>query len=207
MEPEYIFKFIMVGDSGVGKSCLFIQFTDKQFNPTHELTLGVEFGSRMVTMDEHPVIKVQVWDTAGQEIFRSITLTYFRNAVGAFIVYDITRRSSFDQLDEWLEDARKNCSPNCVIFLIGNKSDVSVKRVVDRIEGAKFAQNHGLMFMETSAKSAENVDEAFERMAKEIYQRIQNGMIDPRHDVGISIVSRYDHTDEVPKKSSCCISR
>ena len=206
MEPEYIFKFIMVGDSGVGKSCLFIQFTDKQFSPTHELTLGVEFGSRILTMDEYPVIKVQVWDTAGQEIFRSITLSYFRNAVGAFIVYDITRRSSFDKLDEWLEDARKNCSPNCVIFLIGNKSDVSAKRVVDRVEGENFAKSNGIMFMETSAKSADNVDKAFERMAKEIYQRIQHGMMDPRHDVGISIVNRYDPVDEVPKKNSCCIN-
>ena len=157
MSYAYLFKYIIIGDTGVGqcacdeqaelariqpllillpaagaycasvclllcagKSCLLLQFTDKRFQPVHDLTIGVEFGARMVTIDQRQ-IKLQIWDTAGQESFRSITRSYYRGAAGALLVYDITRRETFNHLTRWLEEARQNANQSMVIMLIGNK--------------------------------------------------------------------------------------
>eukprot|EP01122_Echinamoeba_exundans_P006395 TRINITY_DN1788_c1_g1_i1.p1 TRINITY_DN1788_c1_g1~~TRINITY_DN1788_c1_g1_i1.p1 ORF type:complete len:210 (-),score=60.08 TRINITY_DN1788_c1_g1_i1:126-755(-) len=177
MPYKFLFKYIIVGDTAVGKSCLLLQFTDKRFQPQHDLTIGVEFGSRTITIDNNQ-IKLQIWDTAGQEKFRSITRSYYRGAAGALLVYDITRRETFEHLTTWLEDCRKYSSPNIVIILVGNKIDLEANRQVTREEGETFAQKNGLYFIETSAKTAENVDEAFIKTAKEIYQKAENGEID-----------------------------
>ena len=120
MSYAYLFKYIIIGDTGVGKSCLLLQFTDKRFQPVHDLTIGVEFGARMVQIDNRQ-IKLQIWDTAGQESFRSITRSYYRGAAGALLVYDITRRETFNHLTRWLEEARQNANQSMVIMLIGNK--------------------------------------------------------------------------------------
>ena len=142
-------KYIIIGDTGVGKSCLLLQFTDKRFQPVHDLTIGVEFGARMVNIDQKQ-IKLQIWDTAGQEAFRSITRSYYRGAAGALLVYDITRRDSFNHLTRWLEEARQNSNPNMVIMLIGNKSDLDHRRAVSYKEGEQFAEQNGLIFLEVS---------------------------------------------------------
>jgi Ras-related protein Rab-2A len=175
---HYVFKYIIIGDSGVGKSCLLLQFTDKRFEPLHDLTIGVEFGARMVSIDNKNV-KLQIWDTAGQESFRSITRSYYRGACGALLVYDVTRKETFAHLQTWLEDAKSNANTAITIMLIGNKCDLESKRQVSKEEGEAFAQQHGLVFMETSAKTAQNVDEAFVRTANAIYENVQKGMIDP----------------------------
>lgn len=187
MTYAYLFKYIIIGDTGVGKSCLLLQFTDKRFQPVHDLTIGVEFGARMVNIDGKQ-IKLQIWDTAGQESFRSITRSYYRGAAGALLVYDITRRETFNHLTSWLEDARQHSSSNMVIMLIGNKSDLESRRDVKREEGEAFAREHGLIFMETSAKTACNVEEAFINTAKEIYRKIQQGLFDVHNEAnGIKI--------------------
>ncbi|KAL1915650.1 uncharacterized protein VTP21DRAFT_6409 [Calcarisporiella thermophila] len=174
---DYIFKYIVIGDTGVGKSCLLLQFTDKRFQPAHDLTIGVEFGARFVNV-EGKQIKLQIWDTAGQESFRSITRSYYRGAAGALLVYDITRRETFDHLTMWLEDARQHANVNTTIMLIGNKSDLEGKRAVTREEGERFAREHGLFFMETSAKTSANVEEAFVNTAADIYEKIKTGVFD-----------------------------
>ncbi|CAM9486019.1 ras-related protein Rab-2A [Petromyzon marinus] len=187
MSYAYLFKYIIIGDTGVGKSCLLLQFTDKRFQPVHDLTIGVEFGARMITIDGKQV-KLQIWDTAGQESFRSITRSYYRGAAGALLVYDITRRDTFNHLTTWLEDARQHSNSNMVIMLIGNKSDLESRREVKREEGEAFAREHGLVFMETSAKTASNVEEAFINTAKEIYEKIQEGVFDINNEAnGIKI--------------------
>eukprot|EP00878_Enallax_costatus_P011036 GHUV01011526.1.p1 GENE.GHUV01011526.1~~GHUV01011526.1.p1 ORF type:complete len:169 (+),score=38.48 GHUV01011526.1:605-1111(+) len=123
-------------------------------------------------------IKLQIWDTAGQESFRSITRSYYRGAAGALLVYDITRRETFNHLASWLEDARQHANPNMTIMLIGNKSDLSHRRAVSTEEGEQFAKEHGLIFLETSARTAHNVEEAFINTAREIYKKIQDGVFD-----------------------------
>jgi Ras-related protein Rab-2A len=177
MSYAYLFKFIIIGDTGVGKSCLLLQFTDKRFQAMHDLTIGVEFGARMISIDNRQ-IKLQIWDTAGQESFRSITRSYYRGAAGALLVYDITRRETFQHLTRWLEEARQNANNSMVIMLIGNKRDLEHRRQVSKEEGEKFARDHGLIFLETSAQSAYNVEDAFHGTAQKIYENIQSGVYD-----------------------------
>merc|ERR1711963_1180040 len=168
MSYSYLFKYIIVGDTAVGKSCLLLQFTDKRFQPVHDLTIGVEFGSRTISIDDNQ-IKLQIWDTAGQEKFRSITRSYYRGAAGALLVYDVTRRETFEHLQSWLEDCRRYSNKDIIIMLIGNKSDLGNKRAVSREEGESFAEKNGLTFLETSAKTAENVEAAFIDSARKIH--------------------------------------
>ncbi|GKT27397.1 Ras-related protein Rab-2 [Aduncisulcus paluster] len=174
MSYDYLFKYIIIGDTAVGKSCLLLQFTDKRFQPIHDLTIGVEFGTRTIELQKKS-IKLQVWDTAGQDNFRSITRSYYRGAAGALLVYDITRRTTFEHLTTWLEDARELASPNMTIMLVGNKADLDKSREVERAEGEEFAKRHGLIFIETSAKTAENVEKAFIDTARSIYGKVQEG--------------------------------
>ncbi|KAJ2160124.1 Ras- protein Rab-2A [Coemansia sp. RSA 552] len=172
----YLFKYIIIGDTGVGKSCLLLQFTDHRFLPSHDLTIGVEFGARIVSVDKKN-IKLQIWDTAGQESFRSITRSYYRGAVGALLVYDITRRDTFEHVATWLEDVRKHSNTETTIILIGNKCDLEAKRSVSREEGQKFASDNDLYFIETSAKTANNVEQAFVQTAQDIYEKVQEGVL------------------------------
>ena len=164
--------------SGVGKSCLLLQFTDKRFQPVHDLTIGVEFGARMVNLDGDKLVKLQIWDTAGQESFRSITRSYYRGAAGALLMYDITRRDTFQHLSRWLEEARQHAQSNMVIMLIGNKNDLEHRRAVSTEEGKAFAEANDLIFLETSAKTAYNVESAFINTAENIHGKIVSGEID-----------------------------
>jgi len=214
MSYAYLFKYIIIGDTGAGKSCLLLQFTDKRFQPVHDLTIGVEFGARMVTIDNRQ-IKLQIWDTAGQESFRSITRSYYRGAAGALLVYDISRRDTFAHLSRWLQEARQNGNENMTIMLIGNKCDLEHRRQVSPDEGKKFADDNGLMFLETSAKTAHNVEEAFLKPAQEIYLKIQKGIYDVSNEqygikVGIASQSSTNTATVNPagnkqkSSSSCC---
>ncbi len=137
---------------GVGKSCLLHQFTEKKFMADCPHTIGVEFGTRIIEVSGQK-IKLQIWDTAGQERFRAVTRSYYRGAAGALMVYDITRRSTYNHLSSWLTDARSLTHPNTVIYLIGNKSDLEGQRDVSFEEAKQFADENGLLFLETSAKT------------------------------------------------------
>ncbi|KAL0660381.1 hypothetical protein Bca4012_080966 [Brassica carinata] len=168
MSYDYLFKYIIIGDTGVGKSCLLLQFTDKRFQPVHDLTIGVEFGARMVTVDGRP-LKLQIWDTG----------SYFRLLIGPqrCVLLDC-RRETFNHLASWLEDARQHANPNMSIMLIGNKCDLAHKRAVSKEEGQQFAKEHGLLFLEASARTAQNVEEAFIKTAAKILHNIQDGVFD-----------------------------
>jgi len=174
---EYIFKYIIIGDMGVGKSCLLHQFTEKKFQQDSPHTIGVEFGTRIIDVMGKK-IKLQIWDTAGQERFRAVTRSYYRGAAGALLVYDSTRRITYNHLASWLTDARNLTHPNTVIMLVGNKKDLEDQRDVSYDEAKQFADENGLLFVESSAKTGENVEAAFLKTAKLIFQSIQEGNVD-----------------------------
>uniref|UniRef100_A0A8D8XYB8 Ras-related protein Rab-14 n=1 Tax=Cacopsylla melanoneura TaxID=428564 RepID=A0A8D8XYB8_9HEMI len=173
---SYIFKYIIIGDMGVGKSCLLHQFTEQKFMPDCPHTIGVEFGTRIIEVHGEK-IKLQIWDTAGQERFRAVTRSYYRGAAGALMVYDITRRSTYNHLSSWLTDTKNLTNPNTVIFLIGNKMDLEGSRDVRYDEAKKFAEENDLIFVEASAMTGENVEQAFLETAKKIYQNIKDGKL------------------------------
>jgi Ras-related protein Rab-4B len=175
---NYLFKFIIIGDAATGKSCLLHRFIDNKFMRDSTHTIGVEFGSKIISIQNN-IIKLQIWDTAGQERFRSVTRSYYRGAAGALLVYDITNRDSYNHLSTWLEDARTLASAGIVIILVGNKSDLESEREVTFIEASRFAQENNLMFLETSALHGTNVEEVFLKCARTIFSKIEGGTLDP----------------------------
>ncbi|KAF3692754.1 Ras-related protein Rab-4B [Channa argus] len=175
---HFLFKFLVIGSAGTGKSCLLHQFIENKFKQDSNHTIGVEFGSRVVNVGGKTV-KLQIWDTAGQERFRSVTRSYYRGAAGALLVYDITSRETYNALTNWLTDARTLASPNIVIILCGNKKDLDADREVTFLEASRFAQENELMFLETSALTGENVEEGFLKCARTILNKIDSGELDP----------------------------
>ncbi|KAM7277590.1 hypothetical protein ACFE04_004724 [Oxalis oulophora] len=171
MSYDYQFRFITIGDTAVGKSCLLYQFTSQKFNPLHDITIGVECGSRIVTVHNRPV-KIWINDTAGLERFKSITRSYYRDAAGALLVYDITRRETFYHLANWLKEVQEVAKHKMIITLVGSKCDLARKREVSTEEGQQFAKEHGLLFIEASAKTCLNVDQAFIMTATNILPNI-----------------------------------
>ena len=177
MAYDYLCKYIVIGNPGVGKSCLLLQFVDRRFQPIHDTTIGVELGMRTVHVDGRSV-KLQIYDTAGCESFRSIMRSYYRNSCGVLLVYDVTRRDTFENLPYWLNEARQNGHSKMVMMLVANKCDLPLhRRQVTKEEGQMYADAHDLMFLETSAKSGVNVEAAFTAVAQRIDTHIRQGHI------------------------------
>jgi len=176
MNFDYIYKFIIIGDSGVGKSCILMQFTQNMFDPGKENTVGVEFGNKIVKVDGLPV-KLQIWDTAGQEQFKSITRSYYRSVSAALLVYDVTNLESFNNLKNWIEEAKANANNELSIVLCGNKIDKE-NRVVSTEVGMRLAKDYGLTYIETSAKLNQNVETVFMTMAKQVQKKVEAGLLD-----------------------------
>ncbi|KAJ9048397.1 Ras- protein Rab-14 [Entomophthora muscae] len=206
---NYIFKFIIIGERGTGKSCLLRQFIDKKFTDNISQTIGVDFGTRIIAVEDQR-IKLQIWDTAGQERFKSITRSYYRGAAGALLVYDISRRSTFTHVSNWLEDLKKSNTPNIFMVLVGNKSDLSDHREVSYEEANRFAQINGMQFIEASAKSGDMVDDCFIEPSKKIYGLVLSGGVDfQAQDSGIQKKASVGASLSVPSSNrnstwSCC---
>lgn len=166
---DYVFKVVLIGDSAVGKSQLLARFSRNEFSLDSKATIGVEFQTRTLEID-HKTVKAQIWDTAGQERYRAVTSAYYRGAVGAMLVYDITKRPSFDHVARWLEELRGHADKNIVIMLVGNKTDLGSLRAVPTEDAKEFAEKENLFFIETSALEATNVDTAFVNVLTEIYR-------------------------------------
>jgi len=167
---DYLFKLVLIGDSGVGKSCLLLRFADDAFTESYISTIGVDFRFRTVKIDKK-IVKLQIWDTAGQERFRTITSAYYRGADGIIMVYDVTSMDSFDHVNDWLKEVNRYASEGTCKLLVGNKSDRTIDKVVTTEQAKEFADELGIEFLETSAKSAKNVEEAFLTMAGELIRQ------------------------------------
>lgn len=169
---DYLFKLVLIGDSGVGKSCLLLRFADDNFTDSYISTIGVDFRFRTINIDDKTV-KLQIWDTAGQERFRTITSAYYRGADGIIMVYDVTSAESFDHVEEWLSEVDRYANENTSKLLVGNKADLVEEKQVSEETAQGFADKLGISFLETSAKTATNVDNAFLTMANELIKTKQ----------------------------------
>lgn len=172
---DYLYKIVLTGDSGVGKSCLLSRFTRNEFDIESKSTIGVEFATRSIKVGGKTV-KAQVWDTAGQERYRAITSAYYRGAVGALITYDISKLRSFNNIERWLTELRELSDSDIVVMLVGNKVDLKHLRAVNSEDAQEFAEQNKMLFIETSALDATNVEDAFNLTIKKVHE-IQLGKI------------------------------
>ena len=166
---DFLFKMILIGDSGVGKSNILLKYLKNEFQQNTKATVGVEFGTKTVEIDNKK-IKVQIWDTAGQERYRSITSAYYKGAKGCLLVYDITRKVTFESIDRWISDLKAAGEEKLSIILIGNKCDLEDQRKVTKEEAEEKAQFHKLAFIETSALNGTNIERAFEELINDVYK-------------------------------------
>ena len=179
---DFLLKYIIIGDAAVGKSNLLLRFAQNDFKSEYQLTIGVEFGAKNIDINNKKY-RLQIWDTAGQENYRSITRAYYKNSVCAILVYDISNRDSFEHISNWIEDCLAQSPKTVFMVLVGNKSDLNDKRKVTLEEGQQMAKNNNMLFFETSAKTGENVDKIFEESDKEINKKINEGYYDLESDI------------------------
>lgn len=202
---DHLFKIVLVGDSGVGKSNLLSRFTRNTFTTDEKSTIGVEFATRIVPMVDSKRIKAQIWDTAGQERYRAITNAYYRGALGAMLVYDVTKQTTFENIPRWLRELRDYANRDIVLILVGNKADLVDKscRQVTEEQAKTLAAEYELPFLETSAKSGLNVDEGFTQIIKTIYENAFQGGNGPGGKAENTVSVTAANAESSKKK--CCV--
>jgi Ras-related protein Rab-18 len=206
---DNLFKILIIGDSGVGKSCLLLRFCDNEFNEKQLSTIGVDFKVKFMSINNKRV-KLAIWDTAGQERFRTLTSSYYRGAHGIILVYDAGNQSSFDNLEFWLSEVKKySTNPNAIRMLVANKVDASVQEV-GRERGERFALENSMLFIETSAKTSKGVKQAFEELIYKILENpklIENTtpLVSPkgRQSGRRGILDNLEHPSAVPPTCNC----
>lgn len=201
---DHLFKIVLIGDSGVGKTNLLDQLTRKGFSTETKATIGVEFATKTFQI-ENSVIKAQIWDTAGQERYRAITSAYYRGTLGALIVYDITRKYTLsNSIQHWLTQLKDSSGEDVEIILVGNKTDLEDERMVSTVIGTEAAQSNNLNFVETSARDGTNVKKAFEDLVEGIYKRKR--LSDPQYKEMIQKTEEVRKPVKIKKKpkKGCC---
>ena len=177
MSDDTVYKVLLLGDSSVGKTCVLLRYCDKTFQEAHLSTIGLDYRLKTMTLENGKNIKLQIWDTAGQDRFRAITKNYYKGANGIILIYDVTNLQTYENVKNWINQIKEEANPNVVIYLAGNKIDVNEElRVVRTEEGQKIADEYNLAFYETSAKSGININEIFEDLVKkvdEIYSKLE----------------------------------
>ena len=177
-KKEFLYKILLLGDSSVGKTCFLMRYTDNTFQEIHMSTIGLDYKLKNVQLDDGKMVKIQIWDTAGQDRFRSITKNYYKGAHGIILIYDITNKKSFENVRTWINQIKEEVSEKVSIILVGNKIDDEEHRVVATEDGEKIAKELGLMFFECSAKTGENIEHAFNELVKktvENYSKVSKG--------------------------------
>lgn len=167
---DYLFKLLLIGDSGVGKTCILFRFSDDAFNTTFISTIGIDFKIKTIEL-QGKKIKLQIWDTAGQERFHTITTSYYRGAMGIMLVYDITQEKTFDNISKWLRNIEEHANEDVEKMILGNKCDMDDRRIVSKERGEQIAKEHGIRFLETSAKTNINIEQAFYNLAEDILKK------------------------------------
>ena len=168
MSEESVYKILLLGDSMVGKTCFLLKYTDKSFQEIHMSTIGLDYRLKTLTLKNRKTVKLQIWDTAGQDRFRSITKNYYKKANGIILIYDVTNKKSYKNISVWINQIKEEADPNVVIYLAGNKIDMEEERKIGTEEGEKLAEEYNLPFRETSAKEDININETFEDIAERI---------------------------------------
>ena len=192
-KKEFLYKILLLGDSSVGKTCFLMRYTDNTFQEIHMSTIGLDYKLKNVQLDDGKMVKIQIWDTAGQDRFRSITKNYYKGAHGIILIYDVTSRKTFDNVKNWVAQIKEEVTDKVSIILVGNKIDVVDGRKVQTEEGQKMAKECGLSFFETSAKSGQNIDSTFNELVKktvEAYSKVD--------EKGTKLSSKKS------KKKGCC---
>ena len=211
---DLIFKLVLIGDSGVGKTNILTRYTKNEFSLTSQSTVGVEFGSKIIKKNDK-LIKLQIWDTAGQERYKSITSAYYKGSKGAFVVYDISRKETFENVDKWIGELKTNGSEDVLIMLVGNKSDLEDKREIQIEEVKKKAEQYKIAFCETSALDGKNVEYAFDILIDEIAKKVEKDKVNETKIVNESLTITLDTNEKKEnekdeknknnnKKNNCC---
>ena len=202
---DHLYKIVIIGDSGVGKTSLISKYVKGIFPPSPLPTIAIEFATKIIQIKEGGYIKAQIWDTAGQERYKSITSHHYKKAIGGLIVYDITRRTTYDHVYQWLCDLKDNAEKGVISTLIGNKKDLlernNRKREVTYNEASDLAKKYNMLFYETSAYGGENVIDAFEDLLQRIYTE-RRKISNIQKNYGISLKTNIEKNDE--KDSFCC---
>ena len=193
VKKEFMYKILLLGDSSVGKTCILTRYADNTFHEEHMATVGLDFKEKNVNLDNGKTIKVQIWDTAGQDRFKSITKNYYKGAHGIILIYDVTKRKTFDNLKNWIDTIKEEVSDKVSVILVGNKIDNIDNRVVTTQEGQGIANEYNLQFYETSAKTGDNIDIAFNDLIKKV----------------VDIFGKYEEKgqklgNKKKKKNGCC---
>ena len=207
-EYSYSVKFIIVGDSSVGKSNILLRFSRNVFDPGHQATLGIEFANKHLFYNNIDYL-VQVWDTAGQENFRSVTRAYYKASAVAMVVYDITSEESFEHIQEWIKDCKDLAPKTVQLVLVGNKSDLEENRVITTQRGEELAKENKMLFFETSALNGNGVEQAFQKSIELVDQKIRNGFYDLTNSAnqGIKKLNNNDGEERVIDKKSLSIGK
>lgn len=210
---DYVFKMVIIGDSGVGKSQLLSRFSKNEFGSNSRATIGVEFQTKTISI-ENKLVKAQIWDTAGQERYRAITSAYFRGALGALIVYDVSKWKTFEHVPRWLEDLKVHADNNIVIMLVGNKCDLADLRQVPTEDAKEYAQQEGLFFLETSALRSTNVENAFLTVIQELCKLVCRKVLTASNQLdaagikpffpGRKLILQHNEEGEVQNTGGCC---
>lgn len=198
---DHLFKLLLIGDSGVGKTCLLFRFSDDAFNTTFISTIGIDFKIKTVEIDGKK-IKLQIWDTAGQERFHTITTSYYRGAMGIMLVYDITQEKTFDNIAKWLRNIDEHASEGVERMILGNKCDMEDKRMVNKERGEGIAREHGIKFFETSAKDNINVEDAFMTLTQDILRKHLAGATKEETTKGVIVGDKNPSQSKMP--GGCC---
>ena len=198
MNDDSVYKVLILGDSSVGKTCFLLKYTDKVFNEVYMSTIGLDYRLKTLTLKNGKKVKLQIWDTAGQDRFRTITNNYYEGAHGIILIYDITNTETYDNVENWISQIKEEASPNVVIYLVGNKVDMEDKRKVTTEEGQKVADENNLPFIETSAKSDINVNETFDNLVEKMDSVFSN--LEKKDSVSIS----GNNLNKDNNKKKCC---